>query len=79
MQVVLLVILFYYRVFPLKKMLCKGFKKKKVVFFQETKKIFFIFTYLKSIKGLKPTKASAVKFVNICAPVLIIILYHVKN
>lgn len=46
---------------------------------QETKKIIFIFTYLKSIKGLKPTKASAVKFVNICAPVLIIILYHVKN
>lgn len=62
-------------------MLCKGLKKIKKMgcFFQETKKIFFIFTYLKSIKGLKPTKASAVKFVNICAPVLIIILYHVKK
>lgn len=62
-----------------KKCYVKVKKKKRVVFFQETKKIIFIFTYLKSIKGLKPTKASAVKFVNICAPVLIIILYHVKN
>lgn len=44
-QVVLLVVLFYYRVFPLKKMLCKGLKKKKGCFFMEQRK-YFLFSHI---------------------------------